>query len=422
MFASGTSYSYDTLDNLVRVKAPGRDHTYLYDTKWQLTNVTNTASGVSVIGLGYDPQGNLSNKNGVPYDFDLGNRLRSVTPATGKQIYRYDGHGRRVSIASSRGNLIYQYSASGQLMHQRDRRTGTDTRTDYISLGGSLVAEREQDVPTLAVTTRYQHTDALGSPVVVTNAARAVIEQSDFEPYGLLLNHALTDGPGYTGHVSDAETGLSYMQQRYYDSGIGRFLSVDPVTADGNSGNFNRYWYANNNPYKFTDPDGREVVVNIERDTYTNVSVTSRLTVTSDKTNQSFSGFGLEDSRGGRNRDKEPLKADTYAATVRTDGEKGWRLELESKNNYKNAQIHVGNSADNVEGCVAVGTSRSANYVSGSKKALNAIQSIVNADGTGKIKVNLQNGSPTKGASFQGVFRVNGKLDSIRLDKKLSGK
>lgn len=34
---------------------------------------------------------------------------------------------------------------------------------------------------------------------------------------------------------------------------------MDPVTADGNTGsNFNRYWYANNNPYRFTDPDGRE--------------------------------------------------------------------------------------------------------------------------------------------------------------------
>ena len=48
------------------------------------------------------------------------------------------------------------------------------------------------------------------------------------------------------------------MQQRYYDPGIGRFLSVDPVTANGNTGaNFNRYWYASNNPYKFKDPDGR---------------------------------------------------------------------------------------------------------------------------------------------------------------------
>lgn len=58
--------------------------------------------------------------------------------------------------------------------------------------------------------------------------------------------------------MSDAATWLSYIQQRYYDPGIGRFLSVDPVTADGNTGgNFNRYWYANNNPYRFTDPDGR---------------------------------------------------------------------------------------------------------------------------------------------------------------------
>lgn len=49
------------------------------------------------------------------------------------------------------------------------------------------------------------------------------------------------------------------MQQRYYDPDIGRFLSVDPVTADGDTGgNFNRYKYANNNPYRFTDPDGRQ--------------------------------------------------------------------------------------------------------------------------------------------------------------------
>lgn len=39
-----------------------------------------------------------------------------------------------------------------------------------------------------------------------------------------------------------------------------RFVSVDPVKADANNGqNFNRYYYANNNPYTFTDPDGRVV-------------------------------------------------------------------------------------------------------------------------------------------------------------------
>jgi hypothetical protein len=53
------------------------------------------------------------------------------------------------------------------------------------------------------------------------------------------------------------------MQQRYYDQSIGRFLSVDPVTAHEKPGqNFNRYWYANNSPYKFVDPDGRQVAIN----------------------------------------------------------------------------------------------------------------------------------------------------------------
>ena len=113
-------------------------------------------------------------------------------------------------------------------------------------------------MPAHAQTVEYIHTDALGTPVAVTDANRNVIERSEYEPYGKVLNRVVKDGPGYTGHVEDAATGLTYMQQRYYDATLGRFLSVDPVTADGNNGgNFNRYWYGNNNPYKFTDPDGR---------------------------------------------------------------------------------------------------------------------------------------------------------------------
>jgi RHS repeat-associated protein len=58
--------------------------------------------------------------------------------------------------------------------------------------------------------------------------------------------------------VNDPETGLTYMQQRYYDPMAGRFMSVDPVLTDGNTGaSFNRYVYANNSPYKYIDPDGR---------------------------------------------------------------------------------------------------------------------------------------------------------------------
>ncbi|MCX2769773.1 RHS repeat-associated core domain-containing protein, partial [Pseudoalteromonas sp. B530] len=68
---------------------------------------------------------------------------------------------------------------------------------------------------------------------------------------------------GYTGHKFDKELGLSYMQARYYDPVIGRFYSNDPVgwTPDNPVYSFNRYSYGNNNPYKYIDPDGREVKV-----------------------------------------------------------------------------------------------------------------------------------------------------------------
>ncbi len=115
-------------------------------------------------------------------------------------------------------------------------------------------------VPAHAQTVEYIHTDALGSPIAVTNANQQVIERSEYAPYGDLLNRPDTDGPGYTGHVLDAATGMNYMQQRYYDPSIGRFLSVDPVTAlEKPITNFTRYVYALNSPYKFTDPDGREI-------------------------------------------------------------------------------------------------------------------------------------------------------------------
>jgi RHS repeat-associated protein len=185
----------------------------------------------------------------------MGNRLREVT---GKETYRYDGHGRRVWASSLQGlgDIRSFYGQDGVLRYQRDDRQ--DKVFNHVYLGGSLVATRETPYSTGISTIKYQHTDALGSPVAVTDVSRAVIERTEYEPYGKVLNRPIHDGPGYTGHVEDAATGLTYMQQRYYDPGIGRFLSVDPVTANPKNGsNFNRYWYANNNPYRFTDPDGR---------------------------------------------------------------------------------------------------------------------------------------------------------------------
>lgn len=257
-------FTYDALDNLESWQHTGvKDYAdYVYDAQNRLTNIRNTA-GATVVGLSYDPQGNLQNKNGQTYDFDYGNRLRNVTA---KESYRYDGLGRRVQTTSTTGKTtLWQYSQGGQMLFSSDW-GGPDNQVqqthENVYLAGSLIATIDHAWPSNAVlATKYQHTDALGSPVSVTNPSGQVIERMDYEPWGAIIGNPTRSGIGYTGHVMDGATGLTYMQQRYYDPQIGRFLSVDPVTAYSNPvGAFNRYWYANNSPYKFTDPEGRTAV------------------------------------------------------------------------------------------------------------------------------------------------------------------
>lgn len=120
-------------------------------------------------------------------------------------------------------------------------------------LGLGLQAHAQTDTVT------YVYTDPQGTPLVEADASGNVIARYDYTPYGSPVASlgSPPDGPGYTGHVNDPETGLVYMQARYYQS-IGRFLSPDPVgPSPGNIYSFNRYAYVNNNPINRTDPDGR---------------------------------------------------------------------------------------------------------------------------------------------------------------------
>ncbi len=213
----------------------------------------NGPGGASIIGLGYDVRGNVIKKNGNLFVFDHGNRLRT---AQGTDTYRYDAQGRRVRTAGADGLLYEVYSLDGKLLWQRDEPLGL--RFQHIYLGGSLVASRRMPIGQTTFSTTYRHTDALGSPIAATDEIGAVLQTTEHEPYGKMLNRSNDNRPGYTGHMMDKATGLVYMQQRYYDPLIPRFLSVDPITAYSNPvGAFNRYSYADNNPYSFVDPDGR---------------------------------------------------------------------------------------------------------------------------------------------------------------------
>ena len=244
----GGLFEYDGLDNIVRSTVGSRTLEHVMD---RASNRLARLGGSQNLDFAYDSNGNITRRGNTHFTFDIANRMLSSTAHTGLD---YDGHGRRaLTWWVGGGHRHTAYTQDGLMrldwrLHQGARR--------YIYLGGKLIAEQRDGSFGSEVT--YSHADVLGSPMLRTNAAGAVVQTTVHEPYGATA--AGWDVParvGYTGHVNDPETGLVYMQQRYYDPIAGRFLSVDPVVTDVTTGGFfGRYHYANNNPFRFTDPTG----------------------------------------------------------------------------------------------------------------------------------------------------------------------
>jgi RHS repeat-associated protein len=149
------------------------------------------------------------------------------------------------SLTAQAGWVNYPSSCTWTASGPGGSATFTETLTTVAGTSGSVT---------------YIYTDGLGSPVARTDASGTVISRTRYEPYGYVAS-GVQPTIGFTGHVNDVDTGLTYMQQRYYDPVAGRFLSIDPVVTDANTGgSFNRYAYANNSPYKYIDPDGRAAI------------------------------------------------------------------------------------------------------------------------------------------------------------------
>jgi RHS repeat-associated protein len=126
---------------------------------------------------------------------------------------------------------------------------------------GALVIGAAAALGASAQTITFFHNDISGSPMLATNSSGNVVWKENYRPYGDRLNNQAASSNNklwFAGKPFDSNTGLSYMGARYYDPVLGRFMGVDPVGyQEANIHSSNRYAYANNNPYKFVDRDGR---------------------------------------------------------------------------------------------------------------------------------------------------------------------
>jgi len=233
-------YQYDPINN-IRSRTGTAALSYGYEaSKNLLTSVTGAVSRA----YSYDARGRVSADGNRSLTWNAADQMSGVTNVAS---YSYDGNAKRIKTVKAGGGVEYTlYSRSGVLSYV-DR--SNNSRSVYLQLDGKTFAEVTNGTPT------YLHTDLLGSPRLATSSTGATLYAEHFGPYGEKLN-GVTAKIGYTGHAYDLETALTYAQARFYDPAVGRFLSIDPVGFTDDAFTFNRYGYANNNPYAFTDPDG----------------------------------------------------------------------------------------------------------------------------------------------------------------------
>jgi uncharacterized protein RhaS with RHS repeats len=171
----------------------------------------------------------------------------------------------------------------------------------------------------------------------------------------------------------------------HYDPSVGRYISADHV---GQLGGINVSNYALNNPVNWFDPFGLAVDIVINRTGTTPNSLAGSFSATSDVTGGSVSGHTLEDPNPPN--PNLPAPPGSYSAHVDSRPGRPDRIELDNVPNATDVQLHIGNTAADVDGCFAVGNTAGDGFVGDSTNAMNGLNNLIAADGTGNITVTIR--------------------------------
>ena len=112
-----------------------------------------------------------------------------------------------------------------------------------------------------ATTTYYYITKLQGDVMYLVDANGVQVAAYDYDPYGKIItatgDFAEINPLRYRGYYYDSETGFYYLQSRYYDPEICRFINADSYASTGQGFiGYNMFAYCGNNPIVFLDCRG----------------------------------------------------------------------------------------------------------------------------------------------------------------------
>jgi len=283
--ATTTNYAYNaTTGNITTASSNNTSKdakTFTYDTTGRLTQCSSGSGNNSLsmaLPFTYDSLGRRT-KDGLLAFSWTGQRLTSVSPA----VTPMTGSGSNTTLAS------YVYDSSGQRLSKMAR----NTKTSYVYDGTKLTSLTSKEASTTQtliylygsgttpVGARYSSTetteavdfqivsDQHGDVCELRDTSGAAFARYDYDAYGNITSSqtfatalitleqaqaiSAVQPLRYAGYVWDAETGLYYCSQRYYDPSTMSFISRDPAKADGEK---SPYLYCAGEPVGGVDPSG----------------------------------------------------------------------------------------------------------------------------------------------------------------------
>ena len=274
-----TEYKYDALGRLVREnnKKLGKTFVFSYDNKGNILTRTEYAftlkdddfvkettgtvfeyvySGEKLVSyngeaFAYDDIGNPTTYRENTLTWRFGRRLTSF----GSNTFDYNADGKRIK----KNDISYIYDSQGRLFAQSN-----GIEYFYDEKSSPIAFEYNGEV-------YYYKKDLLGNVIEILDTTGTTVVKYTYDAWG---NHKVLNPNGtenistsfigninpirYRGYYYDAETGLYFLQSRYYDPQTGRFISMDDISyLDPETiGGANLYAYCGNNPIMRIDPNG----------------------------------------------------------------------------------------------------------------------------------------------------------------------
>ncbi len=291
------SYEYDANNNLTAIKKNGATlHTYTYDSLGQLTSWYNAATDKTV-RYGYYKGGNLKNiydgEDTVSFVYNNGDGIADRLMVYDGQLLSYDEignplkfrdgismtwkNGRQLAtLTNGQTSASYDYDESGI----RTKKTVNGVTTTFQLDGSKIVSENrngtvqsyfyDENGSVLGITyggeNYYFRKNFRNDVLAILNASGEVVVEYSYNPWGNIL--AVTgslastlgaDNPfRYRGYYYDTESCFYYLNSRYYDAKVCRFVNADLVVAGvgGDLRGYNLYTYCFNNPVNRRDLSG----------------------------------------------------------------------------------------------------------------------------------------------------------------------